>query len=120
MQLSGHLVSWGNWLGTQNDGQGKCASCRCELRARGTRPELARMSGPGAPTLSCTSPCSCEHRRWPGGDESHFPDLISGKETSVSSIWTPSGEHPTDPDSGRDLAGSVPERQAGPGDEEQL
>jgi hypothetical protein len=48
--------------------------------------------------------------------------LISGKDTSVSSIWTPSGEHPTDPDSGRDLAGSVPERTAGPGpgDDEQL
>ena len=40
----------------------------------------------------------------------------------MSSIWTPSGEHPTDPDSGRDLAGSVPERNAGsvPGDDEQL
>jgi len=40
----------------------------------------------------------------------------------VSSIWTPSGEHPTDPDSGRDLAGAVPERHAGPGpgDAEQL
>jgi len=40
----------------------------------------------------------------------------------VSSIWTPSGEHPTDPDAGRDLAGSVPERNAGPGpgDDEQL
>jgi len=48
--------------------------------------------------------------------------LISGKDTSVSSIWTPSGEHPTDPDAGRDLAGSVPERNAGPGpgDDEQL
>ena len=40
----------------------------------------------------------------------------------MSSIWTPSGEHPTDPESGRDLAGSVPERDAGPGpgDDEQL
>ena len=40
----------------------------------------------------------------------------------MSSIWTPSGEHPTDPESGRDLAGSVPERNAGPGpgDDEQL
>ena len=40
----------------------------------------------------------------------------------MSSIWTPSGEHPTDPDSGRDLTGSMPERQAGqgPGDEEPL
>ena len=40
----------------------------------------------------------------------------------MSSIWTPSGEHPTDPDAGRDLAGSVPERNAGPGpgDDEQL
>jgi hypothetical protein len=35
--------------------------------------------------------------------------LISGKDTSVSSIWTPSGEHPTDPrqrEPGGVLAGS--------------
>ena len=44
----------------------------------------------------------------------------------MSSIWTPSGEHPTDPDAGRDLAGSAPERNTGPGpgpgpgDDEQL
>jgi hypothetical protein len=39
--------------------------------------------------------------------------LISGKDTSVSSIWTPSGEHPTDPASER-TGGEV----AGPGAED--
>jgi hypothetical protein len=30
--------------------------------------------------------------------------LISGKDTSVSSIWTPSGEHPTDPSDEEELS----------------
>jgi hypothetical protein len=48
--------------------------------------------------------------------------LISGKDTSVSSIWTPSGEHPTDPrdDSspGSPAGRGAPDDSAGYDDEE--